>query len=272
MGIRTKFNPMGGSNGKFYTLTIVTNPAAATCTLTINSIQYVTKSKKVKEGTVVSYSVYHSTYGTKTGSITVDSNITLTFIGETSYTLSNNQLNVIGSPTVNAEGHVSNFSSSNYIRSKSYSNYYLDTTPTYLVLESKFKFSELKNGTTNPLIQFGNFEIRTEGNSFYIKIGGSNTVTSLSTLTTDTWYQLIYQYSYMQGTIMGSCKLQGEIVIISTNNIGNKQISGSSYIYFGQTATSATIDFSSTSLGGSESHISYSSVTPNSYSWAVTQS
>ena len=63
------------------TLTVSTDPASATCTLTYNGQSYSAKSATVKKGTVISYSVYHSTYGTKTGSIIMDSDYTLTFTG-----------------------------------------------------------------------------------------------------------------------------------------------------------------------------------------------
>ena len=66
---------------KTYTLTVTTDPSSATCTLTYDGISYSTKSAKVKAGTVISYSIYHSTYGTTTGSITMDSNKTLTCTG-----------------------------------------------------------------------------------------------------------------------------------------------------------------------------------------------
>ena len=66
---------------KKYTLTVVTNPASATCTLTYDGQSYSSKTATVEDGTIISYSVYHSTYGTKTGSITLDSDKTLTFTG-----------------------------------------------------------------------------------------------------------------------------------------------------------------------------------------------
>ena len=70
------------------TLTVVTTPATATCTLTYNSVQYSTKTLTVPKGSTISYSVYYSTYGTTTGSITMDKDKTLTCTGTsgTSYT------------------------------------------------------------------------------------------------------------------------------------------------------------------------------------------
>lgn len=61
------------------TLTVVTTPSNATCVLTVNGIQYTTKSLEVKKGTVVNYSVSYSNTTTKTGSVTMNSNKTLTF-------------------------------------------------------------------------------------------------------------------------------------------------------------------------------------------------
>lgn len=69
-----------GNNSKVV-LTVSTNPASATCTLTYNGVQYTTKSLEVDKGSTVSYSVYHSTYGTESGSITMDSDKTLTCNG-----------------------------------------------------------------------------------------------------------------------------------------------------------------------------------------------
>ena len=68
----------------YYTLTVVTNPSNATCTLTADGNSYSNKTLKVKKGTVVSYSIYDPTYGTKTGSVTMTANKTLTAIGTTS--------------------------------------------------------------------------------------------------------------------------------------------------------------------------------------------
>ena len=70
------------------TLTVTTNPASATCTLTYNGVQYTTKSLEVNEGSTVSYSLYHATYGTQTGSVIMDSAKTLTCEGtyNTDYT------------------------------------------------------------------------------------------------------------------------------------------------------------------------------------------
>lgn len=59
------------------TLTVSTNPVSATCTLTYNGQSYETKSAIVPKGTTVSYSIYHATYGTITGTITMDDNKTL---------------------------------------------------------------------------------------------------------------------------------------------------------------------------------------------------
>jgi len=79
MALKTKLNPMGAFGVKYYTLTVITSPANATCVLTVNGVQYTTKSLRVKAGTVVSYSVSYTDTTTKTGSITMDSDKTLTF-------------------------------------------------------------------------------------------------------------------------------------------------------------------------------------------------
>lgn len=71
---------------KYYTLTVSTNPASATCTLTYDGVAHSEKTATVKEGTVIQYSVYHSTYGTTTGSITMNSNKTLSCTGTYSTT------------------------------------------------------------------------------------------------------------------------------------------------------------------------------------------
>ena len=74
----------GGTN-----LTVVTDPSDAVCTLTYGGNSYEAKSANVPIGTEISYSVTHSTYGTKTGSVTMGStDKTLTFTGtsNTSYT------------------------------------------------------------------------------------------------------------------------------------------------------------------------------------------
>lgn len=64
------------------TLTVITDPASATCTLTYKGRSYSTKSLKVKEGDTVSYSVYHSTYGTTSGTIVMDTDKTLRCTGD----------------------------------------------------------------------------------------------------------------------------------------------------------------------------------------------
>ena len=102
---------------KQYTLTVSTNPASATCTLTYDGHSYSSKTATVDEGTVISYSVYHSTYGTTTGNITMDSDKTLTCegtysTGATTYTKNVTQ---VGSLTYdNTTSNISGFGNSNY--------------------------------------------------------------------------------------------------------------------------------------------------------------
>ena len=63
------------------TLTVVTTPVDATCTLTSDGVQYVTKSLTVKKGSTIFYSIYHPTYGTTSGAVNMSSGKTLTCIG-----------------------------------------------------------------------------------------------------------------------------------------------------------------------------------------------
>lgn len=63
------------------TLTVSTSPVAATCTLTYNNVQYSTKTLSVPKGSTIAYSIYHSTYGTTSGSIIMDDDKTLTCTG-----------------------------------------------------------------------------------------------------------------------------------------------------------------------------------------------
>ena len=118
MSIKTRINPMGALGVKEYTLTVTTNPAAATCTLTYDGVSYSTKTAKVKAGTVISYSVYHSTYGTTSGSITMDSDKTLncngTYSSSTTYKYGlDSDITVYGSPSISNDGILSNLSASN---------------------------------------------------------------------------------------------------------------------------------------------------------------
>lgn len=88
---------------KQYTLTVTTNPASATVTLTYDGTSYTSNTATVDEGTVISYSVYQSTYGTTTGTITMDSDKTLTCTG----TYSTSTTDVAWSrPNLNSNGSV----------------------------------------------------------------------------------------------------------------------------------------------------------------------
>ena len=64
-----------------YTLTVMTNPVEATCTLTANGVSSVAKTLTVDSGSIISYSVYHETYGTTTGTITMNADKTLSCTG-----------------------------------------------------------------------------------------------------------------------------------------------------------------------------------------------
>lgn len=63
------------------TLTVSTSPVSVDCTLTYNNMQYSTKSLTVPKGSSIAYSIYHSTYGTTSGSIIMDDDKTLTCTG-----------------------------------------------------------------------------------------------------------------------------------------------------------------------------------------------
>ena len=69
-----------------YTLTVTTTPSNATCTLTYDGVAHTAKTATVVTGTVISYSVTHSTYGTTTGSLTMSRDRTLTCTGTSNTT------------------------------------------------------------------------------------------------------------------------------------------------------------------------------------------
>ena len=108
------------------TLTVTTNPASATCTLTYDGNSYTTKTASVKKGTIISYSVYHSTYGTKTGTITMDSDKTLTFTGTystTSTDVSWTRPNLSGFGTMGGSSFACEAKSANAVINSSVSGY-----------------------------------------------------------------------------------------------------------------------------------------------------
>ena len=78
MALRTKLNPMGANGVKYYTLTVTTSPANATCVLFYDGVTHYGTFAHVKSGTVVNYSVSHSGYTTQTGSWTITENTTKT--------------------------------------------------------------------------------------------------------------------------------------------------------------------------------------------------
>lgn len=69
-----------------YTLTVVTTPSAATCTITYDGVAHSGKTATVLAGTVISYSITHATYGTTTGSFTMNKDRTLTATGTSTST------------------------------------------------------------------------------------------------------------------------------------------------------------------------------------------
>lgn len=190
---------------KQYTLTISTNPASATCTLTYNGNSYSSKTCTVDEGTVVSYSIYHSTYGTKTGTVTMDSDKTLNCVGtystSTSYYVNDNLL-VKGSTTVDSNYYAYNFSANNHIGTKSTSASLMSKTN----WEAKVRF---KCSTTTSTYQYimggrvaGNdgygifvylykstlwVAVGTDGNSSRFKLGSKS-------ISTNTWYTVTFGY------------------------------------------------------------------------------
>ena len=71
------------SGKKQYTLTVVLSPGDASCILTYNGVAHTSTTATVDSGTVISYSITKSPYGTTTGTITMDANKTLTATGVT---------------------------------------------------------------------------------------------------------------------------------------------------------------------------------------------
>lgn len=63
---------------KQVTLTVTTNPAAATCKLTYDGHTYTAKTATVDVGTLISYSISYDNTTTKTGSFTMNRDRTLT--------------------------------------------------------------------------------------------------------------------------------------------------------------------------------------------------
>lgn len=121
------------------TLTVSTNPASATCTLTYNGQSYETKSAIVPKGTTINYTIYHATYGTETGSITMDDNKTLTCNGTYS-TSSNGYINnttLYGNATFNSStSAITNFT----------------TTTSYALLPSRFHTNVLSQSTNCEIV------------------------------------------------------------------------------------------------------------------------
>ena len=69
------------SGKKQYTLTVVLSPGDATCILTYDGVAHSATSATVDSGTVISYSITKSPYGTTTGTVTMDADKTLTATG-----------------------------------------------------------------------------------------------------------------------------------------------------------------------------------------------
>ena len=84
MIIRSKRLLLSGS--AYCTLIVSTTPSAATCTLEYDGVSHSAKSATVPVGTVITYTITDSTYGTKTDSIIMDSDKTLIATGTYSET------------------------------------------------------------------------------------------------------------------------------------------------------------------------------------------
>ena len=207
MSIKTKLEPMGGSsNNSNHILTVITNPDTATCTLTYNGTSYKTKQVTVQGGTVVSYSVYHSTYGTTTGTITMDSDKTLNCVGASSTSTGyyvNDNLLVKGSTTIdNNSSYASNFSANNHIDTKSTSASLMSKTN----WEAKVRF---KCSTTTSSYQYimGGRVSGNDGYGIFVYLYKSTLWVAVGTdgsasrfelgsksISTNTWYTVTFGY------------------------------------------------------------------------------
>lgn len=170
-----------GNNSKVV-LTVSTNPASATCTLTYNGVQYSTKSLEVDKGSSVSYSVYHSTYGTTTGTITMDTDKTLTCNG--TYSTSTTSYN-FSRPNLTSDGTLGGSSFAVYA-SSNYSKCY-----PYCAVDGK-TITSYKNGDQ---------WITQGGESFIFYYPNALRVTSL---TMNCGYGSVYYYRAYTGSVYGS--------------------------------------------------------------------
>lgn len=142
------------------TLTVVTNPASATCDLTYNGQTYSnTKTATVLKGTVVSYSLYDSSHPSATGgtgSITMNSNKTLnatcTYSTSTSFNTTNYTKK--GSLTIDSSYYASNFTTSNYICSKSNASSFMSTSSWEVYV--RFKCSNVSPSKSTEQFVMGN--------------------------------------------------------------------------------------------------------------------
>ena len=91
----------------YYTLTVSTNPSSATCTLSYDGTSYEGKSISVPSGTEISYSIYHSTYGTTTGTITMDADKTLSCTGTYSTSANGYIANIVKTGTLTYDSSTS---------------------------------------------------------------------------------------------------------------------------------------------------------------------
>lgn len=266
-----------------YTLTVSTNPSNATCTLTYGGSSYSSKSATVASGTVINYSVYHSTYGTTTGSITMNSNKTLTCTGASSTTSKyqlDSDLQILGSPSITSDGLMTNISASNYVDTNYAASTYMSETN--YEIQVRFKFSKLSGRQ----VIIGNFWHSTAGhNGVSIEANGKDFVCSVGmfanveaygwmvsgVLATDTWYTVNFNNNNKTYTVDAGS--------IGTNSATTRKTvwSTSLPIYFGRQygdssypARYATIDLKNSWVKSNGSYVIYNVGTVTSYYWNTT--
>lgn len=190
---------------KQVTLTVTTNPAAATCKLTYDGQTYTAKTATVDVGTSISYSISYDNTTTKTGSFIMSKDRTLTatrtYSTSTSYYVNDNLL-VKGSTTVDSNYYAYNFSANNHIGTKSTSASLMSKTN----WEAKVRFKCSTTTSTYQYIMGG----RVAGNDGYgifvylykstlwVAVGtdGSSSRFELGSksISTNTWYTVTFGY------------------------------------------------------------------------------
>jgi hypothetical protein len=265
-----------------YTLTVSTNPNNATCTLTYGGSSYSSKSATVASGTVINYSVYHSIYGTTTGSITMNSNKTLTCTGASSTTSKyqlDSDLQIVGSPSITSDGLMTSITADDYVRTINSASSYMSETNYEIQL--KFKVSSLgrrrfpfaNSWVSNPV--GANIEILAS-NKLRFTAGYSGATLALNwsttnTITTNTWYTV-------------NLKNNNNTYTVDAGNLGThstttrKTTWGTSYgLNYGNlrgsttlSATNTTIDLKNSWVKSNGSYVIYNVGTTTSYYWNTT--